>query len=291
MQTSFAVTESREKPPRGATPGPVRPNSQRSATIAAPCASSCAPSSLDCSGGGPRAACEVVVSRRCLRRLGVLQKCGSIGLPVWRRASRWVLRFIGAWHEGVGPPRLPVLWSEHELTIVSSPISPTSSAPCRVARCSMGRNSPFLSPKGFPRRTSIVICAPPWIVGDATPWDLDLDPGRKPPLAPSSLGCSGGGLDRGTGSGHRGVLEIRHKAIEALTVRRLRVARDAGCTPETALPCARRRGRSHVGLAGVARRPAAIRRPDCFPLSRLRTNAFKRVRSKADIRTPYHGCG
>ena len=126
---------------------------------------------------------SVVVSRRCLRRLGVLQKCGSIGLPVWRRASRWVLRFIGAWHEGVGPPRLPVLSSEHESTIVSSPISPTSSAPCRVARCSMGRNSPFLSPKGFPRRTSIVICAPPWIGGRCNTLGFEPRSGTEAPTS------------------------------------------------------------------------------------------------------------
>jgi hypothetical protein len=126
---------------------------------------------------------SVVVSRRCLRRLGVLQRSGSVGLPVWRRASRWVPRFIGAWHEGVSPPRLPVLSSEHESTIVSSPISPTSSAPCRVARCSRGRSSPFLSPKGFPRRTYIVICAPPWIDGRCNTLGFEPRSGTEAPTS------------------------------------------------------------------------------------------------------------
>ena len=125
---------------------------------------------------------SVVVSRRCLRRLGVLQKSGSVGLPVWRRASRWVPRFIGAC-EGVSPPRLPVLSSEHESTIVSSPISPTSSAPCRVARCSRGRSSPFLSPKGFPRRTYIVICAPPWIDGRCNTLGFEPRSGTEAPTS------------------------------------------------------------------------------------------------------------
>ena len=126
---------------------------------------------------------SVVISRRCLRRLGVSKESGSVGLPVWRRASRWGLRFIGAWREGVSPPGLPVLWSEHESTIVSSPISPTSSAPCRVARCSRGKSSPFLSPTGFPRRTYIVICAPPWIDGRCNTLEFEPRSGTKAPTS------------------------------------------------------------------------------------------------------------